>query len=48
MDFAHVRFAVRVNHESIDLFFVFERTDHRESTICGGEGEIHQTEGVGD
>jgi len=48
VDFAHVCFTVRVDHEGVDLFFVFECTDHRESAVGGGEGEIHQTEGVGD
>jgi len=48
VDFAHVRFTVRVDHEGVDLFFVFECTDHRESAVGGGEGELDQLEGVVD
>ena len=48
MDFAHVRFTVRVDHEGVDLFAVFECTDHRESAVGSREGELDQLEGVGD
>ena len=48
MDFAHVRFTVRVDHEGVDLFFVFECTDHRESAVGRREGHFHELQGVGD
>ncbi len=46
MDFAHICFAVCVNHEGVYYLASFKCADHRESAICGGEGDINQLECV--
>lgn len=46
MDFAHVGFAVCVDHEGVDLLAVFQCADHGESAICGGEWHIHEFQSV--